>query len=139
MATNEIFEDGNDLSLPVPAGTKSGDPVYVGGTGLTNSGLVGFAQTDRNEGAAPDPIYNLISNDNPVGNASVDLDGVYEVTVAFAITNIGDPVFIKKNPGFGAAALVGTDAGDGSTPLFGRAITTKSATSGPLWVRPVQH
>lgn len=134
MATNEIFEDGKDLSLPVLAGTKSGDPVYVGGSGLTNTGFVGVAQTDRNEGTTPDPVYNLTVNDNPVGYASVDLEGVFQFTVSFAVANVGDPIFIKKNPGFGVAALVATDAGDGSTPLFGRAYTTKSATSGPVQV-----
>src|SRR5690606_18366707 len=42
MATNEIFKDANYLSLPVPEGTVSGDPVLVGE-------LVGVAQTTEGE------------------------------------------------------------------------------------------
>ena len=51
MATNEIFRDANHLSAPVPAGTKAGDPLRLGGLNCV-------AQTDRNEdGAAnPDPV-----------------------------------------------------------------------------------
>ena len=30
MAGNEVFRDGDRVSLPVPSGKKSGDPVRVG-------------------------------------------------------------------------------------------------------------
>ena len=40
MALNEHLRHANHLSLPVPAGTKSGDPVRVG---ILN----GVAQTNR--------------------------------------------------------------------------------------------
>lgn len=132
MATNEIFEDGTNLSLPVPTGTKSGEPVRVGD-------INAVAQTDRNEGATPDPIYNLVVNDNPVGNASCDLKGAFEFEGITFAANIGDPIYITAATGHGVAALRKTDAGDGTTPKYGKALTTKSATSGPLTVLLVQN
>ena len=47
MAKNIVYKPGDHLSVPVPAGTKSGDPVRVGG-------LNGVAITDRaNTGVSP--------------------------------------------------------------------------------------
>ena len=114
MALNEKFHDANRLSLPVLAGKVSGDPVRVGG-------LNGVCLTKRSTTAAPE-------GGNPDGYASVALTGAYEFTVAFAITNIGDPVYILAD----GSALTGTSAGNN---LFGHALTTKAAPSGPLTVR----
>ena len=114
MALNEKFHDANRLSLPVLAGKVSGDPVRVGG-------LNGVCLTKRSTTAAPE-------GGNPDGYASVALTGAYEFTVAFAITNIGDPVYILAD----GSALTATSAGNN---LFGHALTTKAAPSGPLTVR----
>lgn len=114
MALNEKFHDANRLSLPVLAGKVSGDPVRVGG-------LNGVCLTKRSTTAAPE-------GDNPDGYASVALTGAYEFTVAFAITNIGDPVYILAD----GSALTGTSAGNN---LYGHALTTKAAAAGPLTVR----
>lgn len=121
MARNEIYRDADFLSLPVPAGTKSGDPVRIGG-------LNGVAQTDRAVATSnPDEIQGPPVNLNPVGNASVALRGGWEFTVDFAVAGIGDPVYITS-----AGALTGTASGNS---LYGHALTTKTSTSGPLVVR----
>ena len=69
MATNTIFEDGDYLSLPVPSGTLTGQPVRVGSIA---AGVNGVAQTDRGEGG------------NSSTNASVMLKGVHDLTVTLA-------------------------------------------------------
>lgn len=107
MATNTIFEDGDYLSLPVPADTGSGAPVKVGS-------LVGVTQTAEGEGGNPD------------GFASVMLKGVHDITVTGAITNVGDPVFI----GSGNAVNV-----TNTNTLFGYALETKGATAGVIRVK----
>lgn len=129
MATNEIFRDADHLSMPVPAGKKSGDPVRVGG-------LNGICQTDRaNTSVSPtnadgtrNPAYNY-GGWNPDGYASVWLKGAHRFDdIAFAVANFGDPVYILAD----GSALTGTAAGNN---LFGHALTTKTATAGPLVVR----
>lgn len=113
MALNEIFRDADHLSLPVKANTKAGDPVRVGG-------LNGVCQTDRVTAEGDQ------SSGNPVGNATVWLKGGHEFEVAFAVADVGDPVYISS-----AGKLSATDTDD----LFGHALTTKAATAGPLVVR----
>lgn len=128
MATNEIFRDADHLSLPVPAGKRAGDPVRVGG-------LNGVCETDRaatdvdvlNADGTRNPAYNA-GGGNPNGNASVWLKGAHKFTVAFAVANVGDPVYILAD----GSALTGTASGNS---LYGHALTTKSAASGPLTVR----
>ena len=120
MALNEVFRDADHLSLPVPAGIKSGDPVRIGG-------LNGVAQTDRNDGNAPDPANLKPVNTNPVGNASVWLKGAHEFEVDFAVATVGLPIYID-----GSNKLTGTASGNS---LYGHALTTKAAAAGPLVVR----
>lgn len=108
MALNEKFRDADHLSLPVPSGTKSGDPVRIGG-------LNGVAQTARGEGGNEDT------------HATVWLKGAHEFPSSFAVSNVGDPVYITS-----ANALSGTESGNS---LFGHALTTKAAAAGPLTVR----
>ena len=107
MATNTKFEDGDYLSLPVPADTVSGAPVRVGG-------LNGVTQTKEGEGGNVD------------GNASVMLKGVHLVTVTGAVTNVGDPVYITAG---NAVNVTNTN------PLFGHALASKGATAGVIPVR----
>ena len=126
MATNETFRQADKASLPVPAGTKSGDPVRIGS-------LNGCAQTDRaktdvsptNADGTVNATYNA-GGGNPTGNASVWLVGGHDFTVDFAAA-IGDPIYIT-----GANALSATASGNS---LYGHALTAKGATSGPLTVR----
>lgn len=73
MALNEIFKVGKSISLPVPADTKSGDPVRVGV-------LNGVAIVDEGTGFNAD------------GYTSVDLFGGHLFELAGA--EVGDPVYI---------------------------------------------
>lgn len=107
MATNVRYAKGDNLSLPVPAGTKSGDAVRVGG-------LNGVAMTAISEGG------------NPTGSASVQLAGVFDVTVTGAVTNVGDPVYIAAGGGINVT---------NTNPLFGHALASKAAAAGVIPVR----
>ena len=127
MARNEVFRDADHLSLPVPSGRKSGDPVRIGG-------LNGVLETDRADSTVVDSLRGPAVNLNKDGNATVWLKGAHDLTVAFAVSNVGTPIYIKSSDN----TLTVTDAGDGTTPLYGHALTTKSAPSGPLTVRLVQ-
>ena len=112
---NEKFRDADYLSLPVPAGKKSGDPVRIGA-------LNGVCATDRSTTANP-------AGGNVDGNASVWLKGGYTFEgIAFAVANIGDPVYILAD----GSGLTGTATGNS---LYGHALTTKAAAAGPLTVR----
>ena len=86
MALNEIFKVGKSISLPVPADTKSGDPVRVGV-------LNGVAIVDEGTGFNAD------------GYTSVDLFGGHLFELAGA--GVGDPVYIT-----GAGALSLTASGN---------------------------
>ena len=84
MALNEKFRDADHLSLPVPAGKKSGDHVRVGG-------LNGVCQADRDAD----------------GNATVWLKGGHVFTTDFAVTSnlIGTDTTLKRfSPRSGAAS-----------------------------------
>lgn len=112
MSKNCVFAGSSPAkSLPVPTGTKSGDPVKVGG-------FIGVCETDRNEGTAPDP------SGNPTGYASVAPDGCYSLKVPEVVTTVGTPVYIT-----GANALTTTV---GSNTLFGhtRPVIDKGVPSG---------
>lgn len=106
MATNVHYAKGDNLSLPVPAGTTSGTPVHVGD-------LNGVAMTNVSEGG------------NPSGSASVQLVGVFDIEVTGAVANVGDPVYIAS----GALNVTNTN------PLFGHALATKGAAAGVIPVR----
>lgn len=122
MATNEIYRDANHLSAPVPEGTKSGDPLRLGGLNVV-------AQTDRNndEAATPDPVRGYPANLNPPGHATVWMKGGHEFTVDFAIDTWGAPIYIT-------AAGELSDDGTGNL-LYGHAVSLKAAEAGPLIVR----
>lgn len=105
MATNEVFDRGFNLSLPVPAGTTSGSPVKVGS-------LMGVCLTDR-------ATATTFGGGNAVGNASVTTVGVHRLSVTGAVANVGDPVYIDASN-----ALSTTAAGN---TLFGYALATKAA------------
>lgn len=75
MALNEVFKLGQYISLPVPSGTESGDPVRVGS-------LNGVAIVDEGTGG------------NAEGFASVDISGAHKFVIAGA--EVGDPVYITS-------------------------------------------
>lgn len=106
MATNVHYAKGDNLSLPVPADTASGAPVHVGD-------LNGVAMTAEGEGG------------NASGSASVQLVGVFDLTVTGAVAAVGDPVYIAA----GALNVTNTN------PLFGHALATKAAAAGVIPVR----
>lgn len=72
MATNEVFREGDSLTLPVTASTAAGSPVKVGM-------LVGVALTDAD------------SSDN----ATVRLKGVYDLEVTGQVTAVGQLIYIS--------------------------------------------
>lgn len=86
MALNEIFKVGKSISLPVPDGTKSGDPVRVGV-------LNGVAIVDEGTGF------------NAEGYTSVDMFGGHLFELAGAA--VGDAVYITS-----AGALTTTASGN---------------------------
>lgn len=111
MATNQHLRHAAHLSLPVPSGTVSGDPVKVGS-------LVGVAVTSRGEGG------------NESTHATVWRDGSWHVEVTGAVANVGDPVYITS-----AGDLNVTASGN---TLFGYALETKGAAAGTIPVALAQ-
>lgn len=98
---NLVFERGDEIQLPVIAGTLSGSPVIVGM-------LVGVAKTDRDAN----------------GNASVKVgNGVATLTVtATGNITIGQPIFITST----TYAL--TDAAGAGKQVFGHAVSASSGS-----------
>lgn len=70
MATNEVYRDADNVTLPVPAGVVSGEVVVVGA-------FVGVAQTSR----------------DAAGNATVRRKGGHRVTAAAATYAVGDTIY----------------------------------------------
>lgn len=113
MATNEVFRDADNLSLPVAASTAAGVAVIIGGT---VDSLVGVTQTAEGEGGNPDL------------SASVMLKGSHSLPVTGAITAIGQAVYIPVAGG-ALTATAGTNA------LFGHALELKAAGTSTINVR----
>lgn len=107
MSKNCVFAGEKPaIALPVPAGTKSGDPVIVGG-------IVGVAETDR---AATDGTTGVHTGPSlPDGYASVAVDGTYSLPVADAVAAAGTAIYIPAAGG----ALTTTAT---SNVLFGRTV-----------------
>lgn len=115
---NEYLRPGTELSVPVPSGTKSGEPVLVGA-------MPGVAATDRGAGG------------NIAGHATVLFDGrVYEFDVDGAIAGVGTAIYITS-----ARALTTTAT---SNTLYGYSVckadgslATKSSGVGKALVKPL--
>lgn len=110
MATNELFRDGAQLSLPVPADTPSGAPVKVGiltGVTLTKEGEGGNGDGYATVRLAPGPVHN--------------------VSVTGAITAIGQAVYIDSSNALTATV--------GSNTLFGAALALKAAGAAAIPVK----
>jgi len=114
---NEEFRPASELSLPVPVGTVSGDPVKVGS-------LVGVAATDRGAGG------------NIATHATVLMDDrAYLLDVDGAITGVGQPIYIITADNSLTVTV-------GSNTLYGFSVcradgslATKSAGVGPAIVK----
>ena len=109
MATNRVNEHGNQIELPVIAGVVSGGPVVVGM-------IPGVALTTR----------------DAAGKATVQTDGVFDLSVTGAIASVGLPVYITSATG---ALVVAPGVG---IQLFGHALATKGAGAGVIPVRIAQ-
>ncbi|VXC44390.1 hypothetical protein [Nocardioides sp. AX2bis] len=126
----ETYRNADFLALPVPAGTKSGAPLRIGGaTGLNVVATTDRANTSvapRNADGSVNGTYNY-GGGNVDGQASCVLVGAHPFVVDFAVANVLDPIYIT-----GANALSADATGN---TLYGHALTTKAAPSGPLTVR----
>lgn len=115
MAKNEVYYPGNAIPLPVPEGTKSGDPVVVGT-------IAGIAMEDR----------------DAAGYAPVRVTGVYylEVTGRDGTENeaiaVGDKVYYTV-PSGGTSAIIDVSATAGEE--FGVAL--KAIAAGETETIPV--
>lgn len=114
---NMIFKSDSFISLPVPEGIKSGDPVVVGD-------LVGVAITDEGGGVGNFP-----------GFASVALEGGARLNVAAGTTYaVGDTVYIAAD---GTISKTST----GGNKRFGKVThepKTVAAGAGSVIVKIVQ-
>ena len=108
MATNVRYHEGDNLSLPVKSGAKSGDFVLVG-----DQGLFGVAMTDEGAGG------------NPSGYASVRMQGVFGLPVTTTTAaDIGDKVYATSA---GALTPVATD-----NTHVGWFVSAKGTTAGEV-------
>ena len=98
MAKNNIYAHTRAQSLPVPAGTVSGDAVKSGG-------YVGVALTSRQAA----PAAGVPNTSNPVDNASVALDGVWTVPCADAVAAVGTALYITGAGPFTITTTVGAN------------------------------
>ena len=107
MAKNEVYYPGNTIPLPVPEGTKSGDPVVVGT-------IAGIAMEDR----------------DAAGNAPVRVKGVFKLSVTGRdgtgnkAIDVGDKVYYTA-PSGGSPAIIDANATTGAE--FGVALKAIAA------------
>lgn len=105
MATNVVFNKGDNLSLPVASGVTSGDFVLVG-----DQGLFGVALTDRGEGG------------NASTHASVQREGVFALPVSTTTAaDVGDKVYATS-----AGALTPVESGNTHVGWF---VSAKGTTA----------
>lgn len=106
MSKNLVFAgESPAISLPVPAGTRSGDPVIVGG-------IIGVCDGDRRE-VVNGVQYGTVSS--PDGHAPVSPDGTYSLKVPEAVTTVGTKIYI-------VAADNSLTTTAGSNVLFGHTV-----------------
>lgn len=114
---NEYFRPASELALPVPAGTKSGDPVLVGS-------LVGVCATDEGAGG------------NIAGYATVVMDDrAYTLDVDGAIAGPGTPVYIVAADNSLTTTATGNTLFGYSVPKADGTLAAKAAGVGPAIVK----
>jgi hypothetical protein len=128
MALNEVFKEGQRLSLPVPTGTLAGSPLRIG---ILNA----VTQTDEGSVTDPNNVINGVAKStagvgNKAGFASVFRGGAHVLTVTGAVAKAGDPVYIKAD---NTLTTVATGAF-----LFGAALQVKGAPAGDIIVQILQ-
>ena len=130
MAVNEVFKVGASLSLPVPAGTKSGNPVRIGGINAVAITDEASVTTTFDLGAGTNLTVNTGGVGNAAGYTSLKLDGAFNLSVTGAVAAAGALVYIK-----GDNTLTTTSTGN---KVFGYALRTKGAGAGVIPVLLVQ-
>lgn len=114
MSKNLVFAgESPAISLPVPAGTRSGDPVKVGG-------IIGVCETDRTE-LVSGVQYGGVGN--PDGYASVAPDGTYSLKVPEVVAAAATPIYIKSDNTLTTTATGNTLFGH-TVPVILRGVAT---------------
>lgn len=120
MSKNLVFAGHEPaLSLPVPAGTRSGDPVLVGG-------IIGVCDTDRTE-VVDGKQYGGVGN--PDGYASVAPDGAYALEVADAVAAAGTAIYIVAADNTLTTTAAGNVLFGHTVPVIDKGVAT-GATKG---------
>jgi len=109
MATNEKFDQADNLYLPVIAGVVSGSPVIVGM-------IPGVALGPRDS----------------ANSAMVRTKGAYKVPVGTGVVTVGMPIYITS-----ATGVLGIAPGAG-IQLYGHALEAKSSGAATITVRLAQ-
>lgn len=112
---NQVFAGNRPaISLPVPAGTRSGDPVLVGG-------IVGVAATDRTETVGG---VQFGAPGNPDGYASVEVSGAYALEVADAVAAVGTAIYIVTADNSLTTTAAGNTLFGHTVPVIDKGVAT---------------
>lgn len=138
MALNEVFFQGERISLPVGAGTVAGDPVRVG---VINAVAITDSATSQAAGANAGFTIGLVASNNriPTGNevgyASVKTTGIFKfpVTAAGAIA-VGDPIYAIANGTASVKKVTLTTSASGNK-LFGAAFEAAASGTSTIAVK----
>lgn len=109
------------LSLPVPSGTKSGDPVKVGG-------IIGVAAGDRTVAADKKGAVG-----HPEGHAPVNPDGTYALKVPEAVPSAGTAIYLVGSGPVCTTTASGNTLLGHTVPVIDKGVATgatKAADSG---------
>lgn len=141
MALNERFWNAERVSLPVGAGTLSGDPVRVGNlnaVAITDSGVAVAAGANAGFTIGLVASNNRIPTGNEVGWASCKTTGafVFPVTAAGAIA-VGDPIYAIANGTASVKKVTLTTSASGNK-LFGVAIEAAASGTPSIGVKIAQ-
>jgi hypothetical protein len=121
MATKIVFDVAQNLSLPVPTGTKAGKPVRVGllnAITVTAEGSVTETITLGAGASIIQPSGKLSGNEDGFASCALEGAAILDVT---GVTAVGTPVYIKT-----ADNTLQVTAAAG-TKLYGVALAAKTA------------
>lgn len=114
MSKNLVFAGSSPaISLPVPSGTKSGDPVKVGG-------IIGVCEGDRRE-LVSGVQYGTVGS--PDGYAPVAPDGTYSLKVPEVVSAAGTPIYITSANALTTTATNNTLFGH-TVPVIDKGVAT---------------